>query len=172
MKTTAALIILITLLTLITSDNIILIDALTTSSSDIRGDITIREGGLVKITSDENIVFSSPLNSSGMCVKAPLRPPAGPWIRGNASPRPHRYPCPRRAGAKTSELAVVVLPLAAGRDGFDRVPMLHELAPIDAEEIIERGMNPILESFAHGKDEVALRKHAMDAGIRDCETRP
>ena len=53
------------------------------------------------------------------------------------------------AGPEALELPVVVHPLAARRDGRDRVPGLHDLAIGDTEEIVDSGMEALFSSLAH-----------------------
>ena len=63
---------------------------------------------------------------------------------------------------QTSELAIVVPPLAARGDRFDGVPMFHELAPGNAEEVIEGGVDSTEGAFTDGKHETSFGEHAMD----------
>ena len=70
--------------------------------------------------------------------------------------------------AKTaSELAVIVLPLAAWRDYFGGVPMFNQLSICDAKQVIEGGMVSPTVTLADAKYEVTLSKNTMDALIVD-----
>ncbi len=60
------------------------------------------------------------------------------------------------------ELAVVVFPLGAWGDRFNSIPMFHQRALRNAEEVIERRMDSTERAFTDRKYETPLCEQAMN----------
>ena len=66
---------------------------------------------------------------------------------------------------QTLEFAVVVLPFGAWGDRFRCIPVLHQLAIDNVEEIIKGGVDVIFVAFTHTKHKTPFCEQAMNSVV-------